>query len=279
MLLPYELLAQAQVAICPVDPGGARSDLAEEVALETGGTAYHDTNGLARAIATGSNYYTLSYVPPGQQDDGRFHHIWVGVDRPGVRLVYRTGYNSEDPLAANAIASGPGLKKAVMAGRAMKVTGMEMQFDVKMQPIAAADAAGDGTPAERPAAAVRRVLPRQGAKPGVKYGFIFAVPMSQIAFAEGTDGMRTASLEFDVASHGVNGAITNIVSERVRVRLSSEEYAGFIKLPFHCYQQLELPVGEAMVQVGVRDDVSKKVGTMEIPLKVAKEPGVAEAGR
>jgi hypothetical protein len=199
------------------------------------------------------------------------------VDRPGVRLVYRTGYDSEDPLAANAVAPGPGLKKAVMAGRAMKVTGEEMQFDVKMVPIPATTE--DETPAVKPSAALRRLLRTQGAKPGVKYGFIFAVPMSQIAFAEGADGLRTASLEFDVVSHGANGVITNFVSERARVRLSSEEYVEFVKLPFHYYQQLELATGEAIVQVGVRDDASKRVGTMEIPLKVAKEPGVTEAGR
>jgi VWFA-related protein len=283
----YELLSQAQVAICPVDPRGVgaamsmQSLLVEEVAEESGGTAYYNTNGLAKAmetaIATGSNYYTISYVPPGKKNDGRFHHIWVGVDRPGVRLVYRKGYDSEDPLAAHAIAPGPGLKKAVMAGRAM--VGAEMQFDVTVQPIPTTDEAGDGAPAEKPAAVVRRELPKQGAKPGVKYGFTFAVPVNQIAFTQGADGMRTASLEFDVSSYSASGAMTNDVSEITRLRLSGEEYAEFVKMPYHYYQQLELPMGEAIVRVGVLDDVSKRVGTMAIPLKVVKEPGVAEAGR
>jgi len=162
-----------------------------------------------------------------------------------VKLVYRKGYDSEDPLAEKAIAPGPGLKQAVMAGRAM-TTGAEMQFDVKVVAIPAADGVAEPTPA----GAGRRVLPKLGAKPGVKYGLVYEVPVSQIAFTEGANGMRTGSLEFDVAAYGANGAMTNIVSERIRLPLSAEEYAEFVKTPFHYFQKLDVPVGEAMVRVG-----------------------------
>jgi hypothetical protein len=278
----YELLTRAQVAICPVDPRGVgprmnmNTMLAEQVAEESGGTAHYNTNDLAaavgNAISRGSEYYTLSYIPPGSKDDGTFHHINVSVDRPGVKLVYRTGYDSEDPLSAKAAAPGPGLKQAVMAGRAM--TGAEMQFDVTVEPNPAADGAAVSTPAS----AGRRVLPKQGAKARVKYGLLFEVPVSQISFTQGADGMRAGSLEFNVAAYGANGAMTNIVSEKVRLPLSAEEYAEFVKTPFHYYQQLDVPVGEATVQVGILDDVSGKVGTMDIPLTVVKEDGVV-AGR
>jgi len=281
----YELLTRAQVAICPIDPRGVGprmgmvSLLAEEVAAQSGGTAYYNTNDLAaavaKAVANGAEYYTLSYIPPGKKDDGHWHTIHVDVDRPGVRLVYRTGYDSEDPLAANAVAPGPGLKQAVMAGRAM--TGAEMQFDVKLVPNPPADGA-DVAAEEKPPAAGRRVLPKQGAAPGGKYGLLYEVPVGQIAFTLGADGMRIGSLEFDVAVYGANGAMTNIASEKVRLPLSSEEYEEFVKMPFHYFQQLEVPVGKAMVRVGVLDDVSKKMGTMEIPLTAAKG-SVTEAGR
>lgn len=277
----YELLTRNQVAICPVDPRGVGRAmgmgnlLAEEVAAESGGTAYYNNNDLAgtvgKAIATGSEYYTLSYIPPGSKDDGRFHHIWVGVDRPGVRLVYRTGYDSEDPLAAHAVAPGPGLKQAVAAGLAM--TGAEMQFDVKVQPIA-----GDAATKPAPANTGRRILPKLGSKPGTKYGILFSVPASEITFTQGADGMRTGSLEFNVVAYGASGALTNAVSERINLPLSAEEYAEFVKTPFQYFQKLDLPGGQAIVQVGVLDDVSKKVGTMEIPLTVGEGDGVV-AGR
>jgi VWFA-related protein len=279
----YELLTQAQVAICPIDPRGVGPPmnmttlLAEEVAAESGGTAYYNTNDLAavvgKAIATGSEYYTLSYIPPGNKDDGRYHHIWVGVDRPGIQLVYRKGYDSEDPLAAHPIAPGPGLKQAVAAGHAMAVeTSSEMQFDVKVQPTAAENAATG----EASANTGRRLLPK-GGKPGVQYGFLFSVPASQITFTQGADGMWLGSLNFDVAAYGANGVLTNTISEKVRLPLSAEKYAEFIKTPFHFFQKLELPIGQTIVRVGILDDASKKVGTMDIPLTVVKETRPAEA--
>jgi len=276
----YELLTRAQVAICPVDPRGVgprmgmNTMLAEQVAAESGGTAYYNTNDLAaavgKAIATGSEYYTLSYIPPGSKDDNRFHHIWVGVDRPGVQLVYRKGYDSEDPLSAHAVAPGPGLKQAVAAGHAMTIA--EMEFDVKVEPIAAADAGAE----EAPASSGRRLLPK-GGKPAVKYGFLFSVPASEITFTQGADGMRMGSLNFDVAAYSSNGVLADVISEKVRLPLSAEEYEEFVKTPFHFYQKLDLPLGETMVRVGILDDASKKAGTMDIPLTVAKETGQTEA--
>jgi VWFA-related protein len=280
----YELLSRAQVAISPIDPRGVvglgMAQLkVEAVAEDTGGEAFYNNNDLksliARAVDDQSHFYTLSYIPPGKKDDNRYHHIWVGVDRPGMHLVYRKGYDSEDPLAANAVAPGPGLKKAVMAGRAMADS--EMQFDVKVMPVPVED--GAPSVAAQRSQAGRRVLPKFGAKPGVKYGFIFTVPASEITFTQGSDGVRTASLEFDVTAHGTNGAITNMVSERIKLPLSSEEYEEFVKTPFHNFQKLDVPAGEAMIQVGIRDDVSKKAGTIEIPLTVSKDVGMAEAGK
>ena len=42
-----------------------------------------------------SQFYTLSYIPPKQKDDGHYHHIKVELDQPNLHLVYRKGYNAE----------------------------------------------------------------------------------------------------------------------------------------------------------------------------------------
>jgi hypothetical protein len=43
--------------------------------------------------------------------------------------------------------------------------------------------------------------------------------------------------------------------------------------------QIDLPPGRFFVRIGVFDGVSNKVGTLKIPLMVAKGSGVAAAGR
>jgi hypothetical protein len=73
----YELLTAAQVAVYPVDPRGivglGRTQLKDEaVAEQTGGEAIYNTNDLttavAKAIDKGSQFYSISYIPPNQKD-------------------------------------------------------------------------------------------------------------------------------------------------------------------------------------------------------------------
>jgi len=70
-----------------------------EIAKETGGKAYINTNGLrdaiADAVANGSSYYTLTYVPENKNFDGRFRKLQVRVDGGGLNLAYRDGYYAD----------------------------------------------------------------------------------------------------------------------------------------------------------------------------------------
>ena len=81
--------------------GGEELASLETMAEAGGGIAYYNSNdlatGIAQAVANGSDFYTLTYVPPGSGYDGRRHNISVQVARPGVHLTYRTYYYAEDP--------------------------------------------------------------------------------------------------------------------------------------------------------------------------------------
>ena len=70
-----------------------------EIAKETGGKAYINTNGLrdaiADAVANGSSYYTVTYVPENKNFDGRFRKLQVRVDGGGLNLAYRDGYYAD----------------------------------------------------------------------------------------------------------------------------------------------------------------------------------------
>ncbi len=72
----------------------------DNIAEQTGGRAYYNTNGLKQTLAyivdNGSNYYTLAYATNNQTWNGQFRHIKVTLDRPGVHLQYRQGYYAID---------------------------------------------------------------------------------------------------------------------------------------------------------------------------------------
>jgi hypothetical protein len=81
----------------------------KQIAEQTGGQAYIDTNGLKEAVEgaveNGSSYYTVGYAPGGKLD-GQFRKITLRLDDAAAyKLAYRRGYYadpSEKPSAHNA---------------------------------------------------------------------------------------------------------------------------------------------------------------------------------
>jgi VWFA-related protein len=66
------------------------------LAGDTGGRAFLDTNDFGKVFKgvqdDTSSYYVLSYHSNNPARDGRYRHIAVRVNRPGVKLEYRKGY-------------------------------------------------------------------------------------------------------------------------------------------------------------------------------------------
>jgi VWFA-related protein len=117
------LLAEAEVVVYPVDPGGVRTDhgyrasnngrpssgrfitagekaapqlaTIRAIAKQTGGIAYVN-NAIARnireAVEDGRVTYTIGFYPSQEEWDGKFHSLKVSVNRPGVEVRTRSGY-------------------------------------------------------------------------------------------------------------------------------------------------------------------------------------------
>jgi VWFA-related protein len=258
----------------------------EAVAEATGGAAYYNTNDLktavAKAVSNGANYYTVSYTPPDLRFDGRYHSIDVEVDRPGLHLAYRKGYNADDILhnavspALSLATSTPepyGNNMAASMGRGVP-TSSQVLFSVgvapSVQPAKPGDAAIAGT-----------LDAKLTDKPLVRYEVQYSLPSRQISFIENPDGTRRCSLEFDLAAYDVFGKRITGLSQTISPRpITAEQYQQTIRTPLRFIQELDLPAGEVFLRVGVLDAVSDKVGTLEIPLVVPKKLAkpVASAG-
>jgi hypothetical protein len=253
----------------------------EAVAEATGGTAYYNTNDLksavGKAIANGANYYAVSYVPPDLDFDGRYHAIEVEVDRPNVRLAYRKGYNGDD-IQHNAVT--PALPLTTSApepyGNNMQAS-MERGVPASSQILFSAGVQPDGKPADPPV--MGTLDPKLQGKPLVRYVIQYSFPARQITFTAGPAGVNKATVEFDVAAYDVFGKRISGLSQTFNLQLEAEKYQQFLKTPFRFYQQIDLPLGEVFLRLGVLDGVSDKVGTLEIPLIVKKQPAATAAAQ
>jgi VWFA-related protein len=96
-------LNQADIAIYPVNARGlttgrvpSSADVLTEIADETGGVAFNNTNDLSGAIGKAMEdaqfTYTLGFYAQSDKPDGVYHELRVKVDRPGIDLRYRKGY-------------------------------------------------------------------------------------------------------------------------------------------------------------------------------------------
>jgi VWFA-related protein len=304
LLRDYNLLAAAQVAVYPVDPAGVlpfppnpgiypgegtRAPAPDPVMLQagdhvsmedfaesTGGQAYYNTNDLASAIgdaiAVGTDYYSLSYVPPLAKYDGQFHKISVSVDRPGVRLVYRKGYTSIDP---NKTPTPPAQKAtdktqpqpdaalhAAMAHGAAPST--QILFTVGVTPSAAHGKPGD------PVLGQLNPNVKLKGKSLTRYDFNYRVLPGDITLTEASDGKRQGSVEFTVAAYDGTGEMLNILRQTVSFEVAPNKLAAFLARPLPVLLRLDLPPGDIFVRAAVRDIPSSNLGTIEIPVAVAR---------
>jgi VWFA-related protein len=269
----YEIFSGEQIAVSPVDPAGvgrigASQLVATEVAEQSGGVAKYNSNDLgsrmAEAIDEGSHYYTISYIPPRKKLDGHYHTITVEVDQPGLQLVYRKGYNSEDPKIPRPFA-GPDLIKAALQGKTPAAT--QLLFDAKLEPAKIPPATIPGAPT---------VSQKSKPKPQPQrhpYDLLLAIPQSQITYATGPGGIRKVRLQFAFDAYDLNGKFLGSHSQDVSLDLPVDRFVQFIEEPVLFHEQIAFYPGPLFLRVGVLDTNSNKVGTLEIPLTVPTVPG------
>jgi VWFA-related protein len=79
-----------------LNSNAASQETLSTLAADTGGKAFFDSNDFSGVFSQvqkdTSAYYTLGYTSSNRLKDGRFRHIKVVVNRPDVKLDYRSGY-------------------------------------------------------------------------------------------------------------------------------------------------------------------------------------------
>lgn len=305
------LLTRAQVSVYPIDPRGVEvdpglqagysanhpgaADLAsasqtsflqrssehaamQTIASDTGGEPYYNRNdltkGVADAIESGSNYYTLSYSPSEQKTGGEWRSIRIEFANPeahkGVHLSYRRGYFAnnikvpahhtgtaevnEDPNAATVQAN----RYARLAMLHGAPTQQDIPFTTRVLPAS--------TSTEDTVAADNGLAPTDPMKPPYRrYDVDCAAAARYFSLTERPDGHHVGSVQVAVIVYDVQGKPLNTASRTLQFDLTPQAYADFQRLGFREHLEISAPAkGESFFRIGIEERISGRIGTVEV---------------
>jgi VWFA-related protein len=231
-----------------------------EVAKDTGGEAFYNTNNFkeafAEAVKNGAHYYTISYSPTNQKMDGGFRPITVKLREEHYKLSYRRGYFAEDQksLNENQLKSGVDPLRPLM-GRGMPSSA---QILYKIRVLPTKDQPGPQSP---PAGDNRKIK-----GPVTRYAVDFAILPNDVSLPTGSDGIHQLNVEVSVIAYDHDGDALNWCARSMHAPLKPQLYAAFEKDGIQLHQEIDVPKGEGFLRTGIYDFNTGKAGTLEIPL-------------
>lgn len=241
----------------------------KQIAEQTGGQEYINTNGLkeaiGRAIQNGSEYYTIGYVPTANTFDGKFRTIQVKSAVADAKLEYRRGYYASDPDKASDHSPGKAslIRTATLVG-APPAT--QIPFRARILPAADPALAGTKLPTG-PAGEMTASL--KG--PVHRYIVDFTVDAHGLAYQETPDGAHVANVEFVLVGYDAGTQRVNYLDRGFQLSLKPEYYARVLANGIPIRMALDLPEGEIRLRMAVHDLIAARIGSLEVPLKIAAQ--------
>jgi hypothetical protein len=247
-----------------------------DMAYQTGGQAFLNTNDLTEAVANaidaGSNYYTLAYTPTNGNWNGDFRKIQIQLQQQGLNLSYRRGYYADDLYSPPTIMAREASGRAVTAPMppppnfgAMHLALMhggpepaQIVFTTQVLPMGATteDALVPGN---------------EGSKnlkgPYRRYSLNIAADLRTITFTTTPDGMHHGAMEFVTFVYDAEGKLINALGNPIRADFNHTLYLNALQhgIPFH--QEVSVPAkGEYFLRIVVHDLQGDHVGAIEVPI-------------
>ncbi len=268
----------------------------EELAKDTGGKAFIGTNGLAQVIdditSSSADFYTLSYVPANQKMDGNYRKIDVKVAGGHYNLSYRRGYPATDEalpgssLATRArevqklAAQNPGAVDPLLPFMDLGMPQSEqVLFKVLVKPIAEIPAPGEGeaTPTATAAPASSNApapptdsTPTTNPEPKkalpIRYKVNFAIDLGDLTLNQDADGLHKGTLSLSILAYDRYGNVASRKESQATLGIKPEVWEVYKKTGLLFGTEIQVPKGQYWLRIGIYDQGSGKVGTLEFPL-------------
>jgi VWFA-related protein len=282
----YDMLEKRRIALYPIDARGLTVAFSRAMAMQhilmaqdadsTGGHAYYNDNELAaiaqEVLNTDGDYYTLTYAPDDLRQDGKWHKVTVkvGEDKRLYHLSYRRGYyddrrNDERPEPPMRTL----LRKDGSTVQVPNDRNRPIVFQATVSP------AGEELPAYIPTLSRRDTplnfrLVKPLKKGETAYRIHYIVPARDIVPESvkgntGTDVIGVAILAVDRFGKPIKRIAqrTTLAVDEAKAHANPNAAVAFD-------QQINLPLGQDYLDVGLWDMTTGRVGMLTVPIAVTK---------
>src|ERR1035441_7326920 len=274
---------------------GAEHATMNVIADGTGGRAFYNTNGLQEAmdaaVRQGSEYYTLTYAPSNTKADGSERNIKVVLKDPGYQLSYRRSYLADD-------ARYPAPVRPLVQDMSMKhgaPNSSELFFEAKVTPVGGAtvasadevkttqtflqtNAKGLRTKTANGTGLGQSHLRRRDAMKVQHYDIDFAIVGRHLEMPPTESGDFATDMRFCLAAYTEDGELLNGMEVSVKNSIPAAQYQKIESEGYHASMLFVVPEGAVSLRMAVRDEIGKRIGTLEIPLPVPVPKDTGTAG-
>ncbi len=232
----------------------------EQLAKDTGGQAFYNTNGLGqvltRVINEGAHYYTLSYTPTDTNMDGKFRRIEVKLHNGKYKLAYRRGYYALDSETTQSAGRTPDADPLLPFMDRNLPDLSQVIYEIRVLPA---------NPQPAPDA------PRIGGNPALKgpvtrYSVDFAVWAPSLKLDPTPDGAHRGAVEVMTIAYDREGKPLNFVGGADQIILRPQAYAAILQRGYRIHEEIDIPKDAAYLRTGVYDLKASTAGTLGLSL-------------
>jgi VWFA-related protein len=238
----------------------------EDIASQTGGHAYFNSNGLKEALASalgnGSSYYSIGFVPSDKKSSAEFRSVKVRLDGAKYDLSYRHSYYAA-PL--NHTSGGDQKNVAEVTESVLLGAPPATQILFQARALPAIDPRIQGT-----------LIPEGTAE---KTAVDFKAPTQHIvvdltidanglSFRETPYGAHEAQFYLLLAAYDEDGRRVNYASRDLRLHMNEALYRQTDAKGFPTRIALDLPSGQMTMRIAVYDPAARRTGSLAMPLDV-----------
>ena len=213
----------------------------EALAAATGGEAVASTNdmsgALARAIANGAHYYTISYAPTDATVDGKFRRIDIRVSDRKYKLAYRRGYYALNTAQEGGLTKDP-LVPLLQRGLPNS-TEIPLRVYLQMNPDAS-------------------------------YGIEFNARLGAGSFHPTPNGDHAGEIRVEMIGYDHEGKVVKTAANSMALNFAPGRYSSILRAGTVGHVDFALPAEAESMTLGVLDTQTGKTGTVEIPLRAVK---------